>query len=146
MEKKAPALSELRSVAQKMRKSGLSQIELRGNGFRVSMKYAPVSPAVLPGRVPEATPALPALTAPDAVCAPFPGIVLLQHPISKIPFTQPGDKVGKDALLGLLKVGVIYLPLRSPVQGVVESLCVKDGDCVEYGAAIFRLRREELAA
>lgn len=146
MEKKAPALSELRSVAQKMRKSGLSQIELRGNGFRVSMKYAPVSPAVLPGRVPEATPALPALTAPDAVCAPFPGIVLLQHPLNKIPFTQPGEKVGKDALLGLLKVGVIYLPLRSPVQGVVESLCVKDGDCVEYGAAIFRLRREEVAA
>lgn len=146
MEKKAPALSELRSVAQKMRKSGLSQIELRGNGFRVSIKYAPVSPAILPCRVPDETPALPALAAPDAVCAPFPGIVLLQHPLSKIPFTQPGEKVGKDALLGLLKVGVIYLPLRSPVQGVVEPLSVKDGDCMEYGAEIFTLRREELAA
>ncbi|NIA88342.1 acetyl-CoA carboxylase biotin carboxyl carrier protein [Rahnella aceris] len=146
MEKKAPALSELRDIARKMRKSGLSQIELSGNGFRVSMKYAPVSPAILPCRMPDETPALPALTAPDAVCAPFPGIVLLQHPLNKIPFTQPGEKVGKDALLGLLKVGVIYLPLRSPVQGVVASLSVEDGDCVEYGAEIFTLRREELAA
>lgn len=146
MEKKAPALSELRDIARKMRKSGLSQIELSGNGFRISMKYASVSPAILPCRMPDETPALPVLTAPDAVCAPFPGIVLLRHPLNKIPFTQPGEKVGKDALLGLLKVGVIYLPLRSPVQGVVESLFVEDGDCVEYGAEIFTLRREELAA
>ncbi|UJD89089.1 acetyl-CoA carboxylase biotin carboxyl carrier protein subunit [Rahnella aquatilis] len=142
MEKKAPALSELRDIARKMRTSGLSQIELSGNGFRISMKYAPVSPAILPCRMPDET----VLTAPDAVCAPFPGIVLLRHPLNKIPFTQPGEKVGKDALLGLLKVGVIYLPLRSPVQGVVESLFVEDGDCVEYGAEIFTLRREELAA
>ncbi|PKE29855.1 acetyl-CoA carboxylase biotin carboxyl carrier protein subunit [Rahnella sp. AA] len=146
MEKKAPALRELRDIARKMRQSGLSQIELRGNGFRVSVKYAPLSPAMLPLNVQDTAPALPAIPDLDALCAPFPGIVLLQHPLNKIPFTRPGEKVGKDTLLGLLKVGVIYLPLRSPVQGVVESLAVEDGDCVEYGAEIFTLRREELAA
>ncbi|MFU2319009.1 acetyl-CoA carboxylase biotin carboxyl carrier protein [Rahnella sp. PCH160] len=146
MEKKAPALSELRDIARKMRQSGLSEIELNGHGFRVSMKYAPVSPAILPRDVQDETPARPAVPAPDAVYAPFPGIVLLQHPLNKIPFTRPGERVGKDALLGLLKVGVIYLPLRSPVQGVVGYLSVEDGDCVEYGAEIFTLRREELAA
>lgn len=146
MEKKAPALRELRDIARKMRQSGLSQIELRGNGFRVSVKYAPLSPAMLPLNVQDTAPALPAIPDLDALRAPFPGIVLLQHPLNKIPFTRPGEKVGKDTLLGLLKVGVIYLPLRSPVQGVVESLAVEDGDCVEYGAEIFTLRREELAA
>ncbi|EXU73769.1 acetyl-CoA carboxylase biotin carboxyl carrier protein [Erwinia mallotivora] len=143
MEKKAPEFRALRDIARKMRQSGLSEIALTGSGFRISMKCAPGCPVVSLPSLPETVPDLPAA---EKLCAPFPGIVLLQHPLNNLPFTQPGAKVEKNTLLGLLKVGGIYLPLRSPVRGTVESMTVQNGDGVEYGAEIFTLRQEALAA
>ncbi|MFS2224248.1 acetyl-CoA carboxylase biotin carboxyl carrier protein [Pantoea sp. B65] len=146
MENKSLALRDLRNIAHKMRASGLGSIEFSGANYRVRMEYAPqVVPAM-----PQASEAVAADISPvvntAALCAPMPGTVLLQHPANGLPFTSAGAEVQKDAMLALLKVGLIYLPLRSPVDGTVESLVVEQGDCVQYGSEIMRLRNREMAA
>lgn len=43
-------------------------------------------------------------------------------------------------LLALIKVGTIYLPIRSPLGGTLISLTVIQWQTVEYGREIFRIR------
>lgn len=147
MENRSLALRDLRKIAHRMRASGLASIEFGGNNYHVRMEYAPLAAQLLP-QAQEVITAEPraAEDATAALCAPMPGTVLLQHPANGLPFTAPGAAVEKNAMLALLKVGLIYLPLRSPVSGTVESLGVDQGDCVEYGSEIMVLRHAEKAA
>ncbi|WP_413733713.1 acetyl-CoA carboxylase biotin carboxyl carrier protein [Sodalis sp. RH21] len=146
MDKKA--LQDLRQIAQKMRASGLGSIEFSGNNYHVRLQYAPAAAQIIPfpgeAIVTDANPVPVGATA--ALCAPMPGTVLLHHPSNGLPFTSPGAEVQKNAMLALLKVGLLYLPLRSPVDGTVESLAVDQGDSVEYGSEIILLRSAEMAA
>ncbi|MBP2169458.1 acetyl-CoA carboxylase biotin carboxyl carrier protein [Erwinia toletana] len=146
MQNKSLALRDLRKIAQKMRASGLGSIEFGGDNYRVRLEYAPSAVPVMPLTAGASAPESPVQVNHAALCAPMPGTVLLQHPANGLPFTSPGAEVQKDAMLALLKVGLIYLPLRSPVSGVVESLQVAQGDCVEYGSEIMLLRTVEMAA
>ncbi|MCU5772133.1 acetyl-CoA carboxylase biotin carboxyl carrier protein subunit [Erwiniaceae bacterium BAC15a-03b] len=146
MQNKSLALRDLRKIAQKMRASGLGCIEFGGDNYRVRLEYAPQAAQLMPITAGASAPESPVLADSAALCAPMPGTVLLQHPANGLPFTSPGAEVQKDAMLALLKVGLIYLPLRSPVTGVVESLQVAQGECVEYGSEIMLLRNAELAA
>lgn len=87
----------------------------------------------------------PPLPSPVSLSAPMPGVVLLQHPLNGLMLAKAGDAIEKFALLGLLKVGAVYLPLRSPVSGVLTAIEVEQGEAVEYGREIFVLRDSEAA-
>lgn len=145
MENRTLALRDIRQIAHKMRASGLSSIELTDGHYRLRLKTSPQ-----PQDWPQPTEVVPAPAATpqktESLCAPMPGVVLLQHPLADRPYITPGAVAEKDALLGLLKVGPVYLPLRSPVKGVVASVAIAQGDCVEYGEPIFTLLPVEEAA
>ncbi|MCG8708524.1 acetyl-CoA carboxylase biotin carboxyl carrier protein subunit [Brenneria sp. 4F2] len=136
------AFKDLRDVAHKMRQSGLSQIEIGGNGYRVRLKFDPV--VVASGDRQTATPSSAAQT--SMLSAPMPGAVWLWHPSNGEPFAPIGSAVRQGEVLALLKVGLIYLPLRSPVDGVVDALQVSQGELVEYQSAILRLRKTEVSS
>lgn len=136
MENRVLALAELRQIARKMRASGLDSIEFSGRAWRVRIKCAPQVRSSVPHNF------LPA-PSPVSLSAPMPGVALLQHPLNGLTLAKTGDVVEKSALLGLLKVGAIYLPLRSPVSGVVTAIEVEQGEAVEYGREIFVLRDSE---
>lgn len=130
-------INELRQVARKMQRSGLSGIEIRRGDYHVHLTYAPPPPVICT----HAEPVAHAVTPPAlAIRSMMPGHVLLQHPSDSSPYINQGMRVEKGALLALIKVGVIYLPLRSPAEGVVASLCVSQGDRVEYDSEIMTLQ------
>ncbi|CPR19244.1 acetyl-CoA carboxylase biotin carboxyl carrier protein subunit [Brenneria goodwinii] len=139
MKDNALNLNELRQIARKMHQSGLSGIEIRNCHYQVRLAYAPrhsIAPAAMPAVGALAVPAAPTTTAR----AMMPGYVLLHHPTNEKPFTAVGETVAKDALLALIKVGLVYLPLLSPAAGVVASLAVAHGDRVQYDSEIMTIR------
>lgn len=139
------ALKDLRNVAQKMRRSGLSQIEIGGNGYRVRLKFDPTSVALPVGEAPTPSPAAAPPDAQTAILrASMPGTVWLWHPSNGQPFAPPGSTVKQGEVLALLKVGLIYLPLLSPADGAVDALRVAHGESVEYDSAILTLRKIEV--
>lgn len=143
MENRTLALRDIRQIAHKMRASGLSSIELTDGNYRLRLKTS-ARPVPLPSEAVLTPATLPQKT--EALCAPMPGVLLLQHPVSDRPYISPGAVAEKDALLGLLKVGPVYLPLRSPVTGVVASVARGQGERVEFGEPIFTLLPVEEAA
>ena len=66
----------------------------------------------------------------------MPGRVLLRHPQQDAAWIQPGQRVTQHELLALLKVGALYLPLRSPTTGVVAHIVAEQGQAVEFGSPI----------
>lgn len=139
MQENSLDLSQLRQVARKMRQAGLSGIEISNGHYKVRLKYAPAL-SVAASPAPAADSAMSEEPPLQAARAQMPGRVLLWHPADGKPFAAVGATVEKDALLALVKVGLIYLPVRSPAAGVVASLAVAHGDCVEYDSEIMAVR------
>lgn len=132
MEKQALTLEQIRRLAKKMYAAGLHELELHNEIWSLKMRF------------PETCGPINALAAPAektsfALRAPMPGKVLLAHPCQRKVYVQPGQQVRHDELLALLKVGPLYLPLRSPADGRVVSIDVQQDQAVEFGSAIVQL-------
>ena len=134
MERNGIALTHIRLIAQKMRSTGLGEIQWQDESTSVRLRFAPaeVQATVIPE--PESQPA--ALT---PVVATLPGQIVLAHPSASEPLVQSGQRVKQHQLLALLKVGPPYLPVHSPAEGTVVDVQVASGQVVEYGSEIIQL-------
>ncbi len=129
-------LQELEQLAQSLRATSIAHLALRGKGWSVSMTATPQPPFIPP------TDAAPSLT---AVYSPAPGLALLHHPLLAENFTAPGQPVKAGDVLALVKVGVVYFPVRSPVSGIFMSAGVDHGEAVEFEQEIARIQCDKPA-
>lgn len=56
------------------------------------------------------------------------------------PFVEIGTKVKKGQILGIIEAMKLMNEIESDFDGVVEAILVNDGDVVEFGQALFRIR------
>lgn len=132
MEKQALTLDQIRRLAKKMHAAGLHELELHNDVCSLKMRFPE------PG-APVSTLTAPVEKALFALRAPMPGRVLLAHPCQRTTYVQPGQQVRHDEMLALLKVGPLYLPLRSPADGRVVRIDVQPDQAVEFGSEIVQL-------
>jgi acetyl-CoA carboxylase biotin carboxyl carrier protein len=67
------------------------------------------------------------------------GVFLHAHPCATAPFVRPGARVQAGQTLGLLRIGVLLLPVTASRAGTVAAVRVEDGATVGYGAALVDL-------
>lgn len=58
-------------------------------------------------------------------------------------FVSEGDKVSKGDQVGFIEAMKVFNDVKSSVAGIVEEITVANGDAVEYGDVLFRVRPEE---
>jgi acetyl-CoA carboxylase biotin carboxyl carrier protein len=75
----------------------------------------------------------------DTVTSASLGVFLHAHPCATVPFVRAGAQVQPGQTLGLLRIGVLLLPVAAPRGGIVAALLVDDGATVGYGAALVDL-------
>lgn len=56
-------------------------------------------------------------------------------------FVNPGDKVEKGATLCIVEAMKLMNEIHAPESGVIEKICVTNGQMVEYGTELFRIKR-----
>lgn len=56
------------------------------------------------------------------------------------PFVKPGDKVKKGQVLGIVEAMKLMNDIESDFDGEVAEIYVKNGDAVEYGMPLFRIK------
>lgn len=137
MDKDAISLNELRQLAQKMNAAGLQTLEWRDAHKSVRLRYD--APGVTQPVALQETVSGQAERTLTPVCAPMPGHIVLCHPSHGEAYVQPGQRVKQHDLLALVKVGPLYLPLRSPVDGTLAAIQVGALERVEYGSEIMLL-------
>jgi acetyl-CoA carboxylase biotin carboxyl carrier protein len=73
------------------------------------------------------------------VTSPGTGRFLHRHPQRQEALVAAGARVDAGAIIGLLRVGVLLIPIPAPRAGQVTGHLVADGDIVGFGTNVFAL-------
>ena len=132
--------SAIRELAQLLKETGLTEIEIEHNGarIRVSRGGGAVVAAASPAAVAAApAPAAPASgPAPGAVPSPMVGTVYLSPEPGKPPFTSVGKTVKEGDTLFIVEAMKTMNAITAPRGGTVTEINVTDGTPVEFGQTL----------
>ena len=152
-------LDKLRELIELMEKHGLSEINLkrgeerwqlrRGGGETIQMVPAPVqAPVAAPVATPAAAPA-PAASAPVAasedeglidITSPTVGTFYSSPSPDDPAFVTVGAKVEPDTVVCLVEAMKVFNQIPAEVSGTIAKILVKDGEAVEFGQALFKVK------
>jgi acetyl-CoA carboxylase biotin carboxyl carrier protein len=86
-----------------------------------------------------AAPAAPAAELP-AIKSPTVGTFYESAAPGEAPFVQVGTKVTTDSVVCIIEAMKVFNQITSDLTGTVTEVLVKNGDPVEYGQPLFRVR------
>ena len=75
------------------------------------------------------------------ILSPSLGVFLSCHPSDKKDIVNVGEIVSVNQMIGLLKVGPIYLPVTSPFNGQITEIYVGHGDLVGFEDKIIAINQ-----
>ncbi len=147
-------LDKIQLLIEMMEKHGVTDVSLRSGseqwrlrrGTPATMVAAPVQYA--PAPAPMAAPAPAAAATPAAskddgllvIKSPTVGTFYSSQSPEDPPFVTVGAKVGPQSTVCLIEAMKVFNPITADVAGTIEAILVKNGDAVEYGQALFKVR------
>lgn len=121
---------ELLELLRAFAMSRFARLEVAVGSARLAVERA-CPPAARPAGSPPAT---------ACVVAPLLGIFQAGPEPGAYPFVQPGQEVGADVTVGLIWVLDDATVVKAGVHGTVAEVCVQDGQLVEFGQTLLRIR------
>jgi acetyl-CoA carboxylase biotin carboxyl carrier protein len=130
--------ADIERLAQILQRSGVASIEIEEEGVSLRLVM----------EADEQTAASPANTVqvkssnegPVVAKSDVAGIFVAAHPWRAKPFVEPGQAIEAGAIVGLVKIGLVYVPVLSPAAGIVEAIVAETGATVGYGTPIVSVR------
>ena len=142
----------IRKYALLMRELGITGMDFREDGTvcRLERMPGPIQARVGQGEVSvEGELPLPAEEAPEIrrgglvdVTSPMVGVFYAAPAENAEPFVQVGDRVNKGDVLCIIEAMKLMNELVADESGVVEEICVENGQVVDFGRVLFRLRKD----
>jgi acetyl-CoA carboxylase biotin carboxyl carrier protein len=146
--------SDIDDILKLIDGSDFLELKLEMGDLKLELRRPGAAPAVVANAVAAAPPASPASRpAPVAVSAPVVasgGGAEVPAPLLGIfwhaprpgadPFVKPGDRVTADTVIGIIEVMKLMNSVAAGVEGVVTEVCVENGQPVQYGDVLFRIR------
>jgi len=136
----------IRELAQILRESDLTEIELVDNDMRVKLvRQVTVAAMAMPVAAAHAAPTAALATAPaapaaeidadhpGAVNSPMVGVAYLSSEPTAAPFVTLGSKVAQGQTLLLIEAMKTYNQIKAPRAGTVTRILVESGTPVEFG-------------
>ncbi len=151
--------SEIKELMEYIEASSFVEFELEREGFKIKLvKRAPVGN----GQTGAASPAAPVMTAPSLpqvleapaarpAAVESPDLHLVKSPIvgtfyrsgapGSRPFVEVGDRVKKGQVLCIVEAMKLMNEIESDCDGEVLEALVANGQPVEYGEPLFKIRK-----
>ncbi|MFP3860429.1 MAG: acetyl-CoA carboxylase biotin carboxyl carrier protein [Bacteroidales bacterium] len=60
----------------------------------------------------------------------------------KAPYVKKGDKVSKGDVLCIIEAMKVMNKIESEIDGEIMDICIEDGEPVEYGTCLFKVKPE----
>ena len=155
-------LEFLEQLIRSIDASGIDSVEIERGGTRIRVSKTPPVQAVTGGYAPApAAPAAPQAPAPSpaptaeaatpaAGSEPDPGWTEIRSPMVGTFYRSPapdapayadvGTKVGVGDTLCIIEAMKLMNELEAEVAGTVAQVCVQNGEPVEYGQVLFRIK------
>lgn len=149
----------IKQVVDLMKRSELAEFEIEEEGFKLRLSRnnggttqviqaaAPAAPAA-PAGAPQ--PAASAPAADAAAPAEEKGISIIKSPMvgtfyrspspESPPFADIGKKVSADSVVCIIEAMKVMNEIQSEISGVITDMLVEDGEAVEYGQPLFKVK------
>lgn len=150
-------LERLKTLLEMMEEHGLTEISLRRGdehwrlrrGPHEVMQMVPAGP--YPAQMahqhhapaPAAAPAESAAAVPDGsilIKSPTVGTFYTAPTPEDPPFVSVGSRVGPETIVCIVEAMKVFNQIPSEVSGTIVELLVKNGDSVEFGQPLFKVR------
>ena len=142
-------IEEIRKLAELMEEFGLESIKVSDGDFKVKMNRPSAAPVLLSPPAPLAAPT--AATAPaQAPAEPAPEGKIIHSPIVGVfysasapdaePFVTVGQTVAQGEVLCIIEAMKMMNEITADFGGEVAAILAKDGDIIECGQPLFRLK------
>ncbi len=136
--------TEIRKYAELMQELGLTGLEITRQDQVVRLERSPAAPApslqASPASLPE-TAAQPQSSSEDcAVLSPLVGVFYASPTENAAPYVSVGDHVTLGQTLYVVEAMKMFNEITAEQDGVISEICVSNGQMVEYGTELFRIR------
>ena len=137
--------TDIRKYAGLMKELGLTGLELTdGNGTVRLERAVPAQAGKTVYAVPE-TSSAPVQAAENrdyiSVKSPIVGVLYAAPAEKAESFVKAGDSVNKGQTLCIIEAMKLMNEIVAEEDGVISEVCVTNGQVVEYGTELFRIRR-----
>jgi acetyl-CoA carboxylase, biotin carboxyl carrier protein len=144
-------LEEIRSLVQIMSEGKLTCVEVTEGETKIRLEKQPAagSACASAAAVPESVPAQPRAAVEQAqgntapyieVESPMVGVFYASPSPESRPFVQIGQKVKKGDVLCVIEAMKLMNELNADADGEIAEICAQNGQIVEYGQTLFKLR------
>jgi len=155
---------QIASLIESLDKSGLDFLQIDADGVKVTISKSGALPAAsapaaasVAAKAPARSAAVPAPSAvpvlapaPAVAAASQDGTLTINAPLLGRFYSKPdpaspafvtvGSSVDVETPVGLIEVMKLFNTVQAGVRGTITEVCVPDGEFIEYGTAIFRVR------
>lgn len=137
--------NNIRKYATLMKELGLTGLEISENGSVVRLErnqQGNVGNIVVPQETP-VTPT-PQKTADGFfdLSSPLIGVFYAAPTEDGKPFVQVGDRIKKGDMLCIIEAMKLMNEITAEEDGIIAEICVANGQVVDYGQTLFRLKKE----
>ena len=143
--------NDIRNYARIMQEMDLTGLEIREDNVTIRLeRNLSSSPTVTQIPVPSAPATADVLPSvqPEAddrtvytVTSPMVGVFYAAPAENADPFVNKGDRVHAGNTLGIIEAMKLMNEITAEEDGIIDEICVKNGQVVEYGTPLFRLKR-----
>lgn len=150
--------TKIAELAKILKDNGLTKLDLTEGDNRLVLEAvsAPVAPAVVvPAAVPVEAVPVAAAEAPAAPAAPVApeedlyeqktplvGTVYMAPQAGAAPYVAVGDHVTAGDTVCIVESMKMFNEIAAECSGTIEEICVNNGQIVEYGQVLFRIRED----
>ena len=148
--------TKIAELAKILKDNGLTKLDLTEGDNRLVLEAvsAPVAPAVVVPAAVEAVPvaAAEAPAAPATPAAPeedlyeqktpLVGTVYMAPQAGAAPYVAVGDHVAAGDTVCIVESMKMFNEIAAECSGTIEEICVNNGQIVEYGQVLFRIRED----
>ena len=135
--------TDIRKYAQLMKELELTGLEITDDKKVVRLeRNVTVAASPVPA-APEAAAVIPRQERNDyvSVKSPIVGLFYAAPAENAAPYVTLGDRVQQGQTLCIVEAMKLMNELSAECDGIIEKICVTNGQMVEYGTELFRIRR-----
>ena len=137
--------TDIRKYAELMKELGLTGLEITNENSKVRLERsvsAPVKETVY--SVPESVSNTQTTSEPKdyiSVKSPIVGVFYAAPAENADPYVSIGDSVAKGQTLCIVEAMKLMNEISADDDGIISEICVTNGQVVEYGTELFRIKR-----
>ena len=135
--------TDIRKYAQLMKELDLTGLEITQDNKMVRLERGIAAPAVqtVASEVSVQSPVVQEDADYISIKSPIVGLFYAAPAENAEPYVSLGDTVRKGQTVGIVEAMKMMNEIGAEADGVVAQICVSNGQMVEYGTELFRIRR-----